>query len=241
MRTMAEILFCIPDAHVTILHELRKIPFVKEDDGYKFASWVYDLNNNEDKHAQLLDSTNGTQAAALIDNARKELEQIIVSEDDYLAWTVHKKDGGGVAKYHKIMNDLKINLLLLAIDMPAEDFDNITDYVDESYYYSISQGQTSSETKQVLNRNNPFADITIKSQQFFYKSSEGTTETLFFTTNNIIEKVDKGDENMLVMRPSFSVIKEHGVAKQPMMKVTFSNSMTEPIVADKDHIYIHID
>ena len=46
---------------------------------------------------------------------------------------------------------------------------------------------------------------------------------------------------MLTMRPGFSVTKEHGVVQKPIQKVTFANSVTEPIVGDEDHIYIHID
>ena len=92
-----------------------------------------------------------------------------------------------------------------------------------------------------MNRNNPFADVTIKSQQFFYKAGDGTTETLFFDTNNIVEKTDRNGKDMFSMRPGFIVTKEHGVTQKSMQKVTFANSVTEPIVNDEDHIYIHID
>lgn len=234
------VLFYAPEEHTEMLSELRRVPFAKTDDGYRFASWVYDLNNNEEKQEKLLNSTNGKKAAGYLDEARAELEEILVSEDDYLAWTVHKKESGGIAQYHKVLHDLSINLLMLTIDREIEDIEE-EDHKDAQSYYTVQPRQESTASKQVLNRNNPFADVTIKSQQFFYKTADGGTETLFFDTNNIVEKADKNGRDMITMRPGFSVTKEHGVARKPTQKVTFSNSLTEPIVGDEDHIYIHID
>lgn len=237
---MDMISFYAPSEHNCILTGLRKIPFAKTDDGYRFAYWVYDLNDSDEKHRELLDSPNGAAAAKLLEKAKADLEAIVVTEDDYLGWTVYKKDAGGIAQYHKVIHGLSIALLMLAIDVTAESID-AGKHKDEASFYGIQTVNTSNAVKQVLNRHNPFADVTIKGQQFFYKTADGNTETLFFDTNDIVEKTDKNGRDMLAMRPSFSVTKEHGVVRRPMQKVTFSNSMTEPIVGDKDHIYIHID
>lgn len=237
---MDKITFYAPDEHISMLYGLRKIPFAKTEDGYRFASWVYDLNFSEDKYKEFLESLNGEEAARLLEKAKADLEEIFVTEDDYLSWTVHKKESGGIARYHKVIHDLSINLLMLTIDCAA---DKVADdeHRSEEFFYNVHQTQSSDAVKQVLNRDNPFADVTIKSQQFFYKTANGSTETLFFNTNNIVEKADKNGRNLLTMRPGFSVTKEHGVVQKPMQKVTFSSSMTEPIVGDEDHIYIHID
>lgn len=237
---MDKVGFYVPDEHIAMLTGLRKIPFAKTDDGYRFAYWVYDLNDSEEKHRALEESENGKAAAELLAKAKAELEAIVVTEDDYLGWTVHKKEGGGIARYHKVIQDLSIGLLMLTINMTAEQIAQ-NQHKKEDMFYSVLRHQSTDTSKRVLNRNNPFADVTIKSQQFFYKSSDGSTETLFFNTNNIVEKTDKNDRNMLTMRPGFSVTKEHGVMQRPMQKVTFANSVTEPIVGDEDHIYIHID
>ena len=228
------------EEHISMLRHLRKIPFAKMDDGYRFASWVYDLSDTEEEREKLQESFRGEQVVELLNEAKTKLEEIVVSEDDYLAWTIHKKEAGGVAQYHRIMHDLSISLLMLNIKCTADDVAD-ADHVNEDFFYTIRKEESSGTTKQILNRSNPFADVTIKSQQFFYKTAEGETETLFFNTNNIVEKVDKNDSVMLTMRPGFSVTKEHGVVQRPMQKVTFSNSMTEPVVGDEDHIYIHID
>lgn len=237
---MDKVDFYVPDEHIEMLSSLRKIPFAKTDDGYRFAYWVYDLNDSEEKHQALVESTNGAAAAELLANAKAELESIVVTEDDYLGWTVHKKEGGGIAKYHKAIQDLSIGLLMLSISTTAEQIAE-SEHKTEDMFYTVIRSQSADSAKLILNRNNPFADVTIKSQQFFYKASDGSTETLFFNTNNIVEKTDKNDRNMLTMRPGFSVTKEHGVMQRPMQKVTFANSVTEPIVGDEDHIYIHID
>lgn len=237
---MDKITFYAPEAHQIALRDLNRVPFAKSDDGYRFAYWVYDLNNTEELQAQLLASDHGEEAAALIAEAKAKLENIVISEDNYLDWSVHNKEAGGVAEYHKIIHDLSINLLMLSIDMSIDEIENER-HASEEGFYTIVKSTNNDAVKRVLNRNNPFADVTIKSQQFFFKAGDGSTETLFFNTNNIIEKVDKNGKDMLTMRPSFSVTKEHGVMQKPMQKVTFANSVTEPIVGDEDHVYIHID
>lgn len=237
---MTKMEFATPDEHVSMLTGLRKIPFAKMEDGYRFAYWVYDLNDSEEKQQALLESPNGQRAAELLQEAKAALESIVVDEDDYLAWTVHKKEAGGVLQYHKVIHDLSISLMMLTINIDAKTISGNTHWT-EDVLYAVKSQQKSNDWKHVLNRSNPFADVTIKSQQFFYKAGDGSTETLFFNTNNIVEKVDKNGRDMLTMRPGFSVTKEHGVAQKPMQKVTFANSITEPVVGDEDHIYIHID
>ena len=237
---MVTLTFDTPAEHVSMLAGLRKIPFAKTADGYRFAYWVYDLNDSEEKQAALLESNNGEKASELLQAAKKALEEIVISEEDYLAWTVHKKEAGGITKYHKVIHELSVSLMMLAVNMTAENIKNAA-HKTETDMYVVKQKQKSDNEKHVLNRSNPFADVTIKSQQFFYKASDGSTETLFFNTNNIVEKVDRNGRDMLTMRPGFSVTKEHGVVQKPMQKVTFANSVTEPIVGDEDHIYIHID
>lgn len=237
---MEMLTFYAPETYGHMLSELRKIPFAKTDDGYIFAYWVFDLNYTQDAYDELLLSENGDQALTLLNDVKKQLKEILITEDDYLAWTVHKKEIGGVEKYHKVIHDLSINLLMLT--MSGYEVSTITSakHKKENGLYTIQQSE-SYTGKLILNRNNPFADVTIENQQFFYKTADGSTETLFFDTNNIMEKVDRNGKDMITMRPGFTVTKEHGVVQKPMQKVTFSSTMTEPIVGDEDHIYIHID
>lgn len=237
---MNKVIFDAPAEHVDMLVGIRKIPFAKTEDGYRFATWVYDLNNTEEDIAKLRESQNGEKAIELLEKAKSELESIVITEDDYLGWTVHKKDAGGVAQYHKVVHDLSVGLFMLNISTNPSDVKK-SGHQTESDLYATQENDTTGGDKMILNRNNPFADVTIKSQQFFYKAGDGSTETLFFNTNNIVEKVDKNGKDMFTMRPGFSVTKEHGVVQRPMQKVTFANSITEPIVGDEDHIYIHID
>lgn len=238
---MDRVLIYAPDAYIRMLHNLRKIPFAKVDDGYRFASWIYELNNTEKQQQEILESPHGEEAVKLLEKARADLAQVVVSEDDYLGWTVHKKNTGGIAQYHKIIQDLSDALLLLVIDQDVESVIKTEQRHPENYFYHVYHTSSGGDAKQVLNRNNPFADVTIKSQQFFYKTGDGDTETLFFNTNNVVEKVDRQERVMLTMHPGFSVTKEHGAVKVPMQKVTFASSLTEPIAGDEDHIYIHID
>lgn len=231
----------VPLEYIKKMHDLRNIPFAKTEDGYQFASWVYDLNEEKkESQTEFSDTPNGKKAAELFEKAKTELAGISIKEDEYLAWTIHKKEGSNIRNYHQILQELSINFLMLSVSKTAEEIQE-ANHATEKQLYGRTRAQSSDETRRILNRNNPFADVTIKSQQFFYKTPENETETLFFDTNNIVEKIDKNDRDMLVMRPGFSVAREHGAVQRPMQKITFSDSMTEPIVNDDNHIYVHID
>lgn len=232
--------FYAPDEQVAMLRSMKRTPFAKTEDGYRFAYWVFEMNNNDEAWDVLRHTANGEAAVKLFDDAKAILMSILITEDDYLAWTVHKKEGGGVKAYHKAVQDLEMGLLMLTIDVNAETIQEAGHMKADMLYAGMSKN-VNREMRQILNRNNPFADVTIKSQQYFYKAGDGTTETLFFNTNNIVEKTDRNGKDMFSMRPGFIVTKEHGVAQKSMQKVTFANSVTEPIVNDEDHIYIHID
>lgn len=237
---METVQFTVPSEYVEMLTSIRKTPFAKTDDGYRFAMWVYELNSTEDDMERFRASVHGDEAVALLEQAKAQLENIVITEDDYLGWTINKKDAGGVAQYHKVIHDLSIGLFMLNISLNMLQVQCGVHNTAKSLYSGAKKNQNT-EDKKVLNRNNPFADVNIRSQQFFYKAGDGSTETLFFNTNNIVEKVDKNGKDMLTVRPSFSISKEHGVVQKPVQKVIFANSITEPIVGDEDHIYIHID
>ena len=226
---MNSIKFYTPDEYIIALANLKKVPFAKTEEGYRFAEWVYDLDNDEDSREKLRECDHGKEAVTFFD-----------TEKEYLDWTVHKKESGGVKQYHDIIRELGMRLLMLTIDETADDILK-EEHLGAETLYTMNHNESENKTKCVLNRHNPFADVTIKSQQFYYKTASGGTETLFFNTNNIVEKKDKNGTDMLTMRPGFTVSKEHGVVQKPMRKVTFSNSITEPIVGDEEHIYVHID
>lgn len=238
---MEQVDFWVNEAFTEKLRNLYNVPFAKTDNGYVFAYWVYDMNNTEESQRRISECEGGKEAGEFFERTIELLKEIIISEDDYIGWKIHRKNAGGVLKYHKIMKDLSMNLIIQV--MKDYDVDKVKnfDHKTESDWYHTKSDSSSDVTKYVLNRQNPFADVSIKSQQFFYKTADGGTETLFFNTNNIVEKIEKNGKNMFTMRPGFSVTKEHGVVQKPMQKITFSNSITEPIVSNENHIYVHID
>lgn len=237
---MDKMMFDAPEEHVSMLRNIQRTPFAKMDDGYRFAHWVFDMNNGDEAMEAIKGSRNGKDAYVLIDSAMAAIREITVTEDDYLAWNVHKKEQGGVAAYHKILHGLKISLLMLAIDASV-DMVQSSEHCQADAFCRRMPANRDSKHRQILNRRNPFADVTIKSQQFFYKTGDGGTETLFFNTNNIMERTERNGRDMFSMRPGFLVTKEHGVVQKAVQKVTFANSIAEPITIDEDHIYIHID
>lgn len=238
---MDEITFYTPEEYIKMLKDIKGVPFAKTDNGYQFAYWIYDLNDTDENYADLLTSNHGEEAVKLLDEAKEKLKELVITEDDYLQWSVYKKEADTIKQYHKIIHDLSIALIMLVIDERPEKIKGMSHESSDVFRVNEKKEQNSGNKRKILNRHNPFADVTIKSQQFYYKTESGETETLFFSTNNIVEKVEKNGRSILTMHPGFTVAKEHDVVRQPMQKITFSNSITEPIIDNDDHIYVHID
>ena len=236
---MTSVYINVPDIHIHQVKALKAVPFAKTDRGYQFADWVYELNKKETDQEMLLSSPHGQAAALLVEKAKEDLKNVVISEEDYAQWAVYRKESASIALYHKILNDLNISLFLLSVSVNMEDVKNDSHKTERSIYEGY-HGSGSSKKKTILNRNNPFADISIKSQQFFYKTEDGSVETLCFDTNSIIEKADRNGKNMFTMRPSFQISKERGIIKKSVQRVTFASSITEPIAEDDTHIYVHI-
>ena len=215
---MNAVLINIPEIQSHQVKALRAVPFAKTDQGYQFADWIYELNKKEGEQKELLASEHGKEAAALIQKAVEDLKAVTVTEDDYAQWTIYKKETGGVILYHEILKNLKVSMFLLAVPENPAAVRQRTDHTKEKDLYGWRR-QESSVAKKILNRNNPFSDISIKSQQFFYKTEDGATETLCFDTNHIVEKADRNGQSLFTMRPSFQVSREHGVVKKSSQKV----------------------
>lgn len=95
----------------------------------------------------------------------------------------------------------------------------------------------------VLNHRNPFADISIKEQQFIYGSVMGQFEMLGLTTSHTLTQVAKDtDHSYLALQPGFKIHRSRKLSDMGKSQpVVFDNTLTTEITESDDNIYVYIE
>ena len=94
----------------------------------------------------------------------------------------------------------------------------------------------------VLNHRNPFADISIREQQFLFSSDYGQFEVLGLSTNHTLTMVPKtGDENAFVLQPGFKIRKTKNLEESVDNLVLFDDTLSTETVQNDTNVYVYID
>lgn len=95
----------------------------------------------------------------------------------------------------------------------------------------------------VLNHRNPFADISIKEQQFIYGSVMGQFEMLGLTTSHTLTQVAKDTEHSyLALQPGFKIHRSRKLSDMGKSQpVVFDDTLTTEITESDDNIYVYIE
>lgn len=197
----------------------------------------------------------------LFGDALERLSAIKVSDEAVTAWTAFQKEQDGVLEYHQVLEQVKEGLALIVFEFglhaeeagyptPAEHNPsrmvchywkkNVTCIDRKKVYDDLTKERSSSDI--VLNHNNPFADISIKEQQFIYGSIMGQFETLGLSTSRSVTKVPKDTEkSYIVMQPGFKIKKAKTINEKKTQDVLFDDTMTTEIAQKDNNIYIYLD
>ena len=281
----------VPSAYETFYTELKTTPFYKTEDGYRFASYLLSETDTETKvHAFLsgdpssewsMPSWVADQVRELLGQTVKDLEDLLVSDQDLTVWMTSKKSVGSVAAYRKILETFLEQLLAIQMTqsrfpnghsiraMEEDDEENRDTYgapcirtkhgmignfggmvlgfldMDEDYedeQERIRQSCQDQDTNVVLNHRNPFADISIKEQQFLYGSDYGQFEVLGLSTNHTLTMVPKTTEqSCMVLQPGFKIRKMRDLEESGQNTVLFDDTLSTEVTQSDNNVYVYID
>lgn len=207
---------------------------------------------------------------ALLKESIKSLSAVHVSDEDLTVWMLFQKEEGGVEECHGIWERLRegISLIMFESYAMAEDagLDAEGDTADEKlrqnaeympelcHYWNTDMvcvdrnavwkkaNEQSMSGDIVLNHNNPFADISIKEQQFLYGSIMGQFETLKLTTSLSCTKVPKDTErSYIALQPGFKIKKSKNTLKNNVASVIFDDTLTTEITQKDNNVYVHLN
>lgn len=195
-----------------------------------------------------------------------KLENIVISQEEYESWLFNQDESKTIKHYKDVVHGIHGELNRLAyIEMigdyfpeveESQAFDKVLSYRDQ-----ISHGeQTSSllvdldETtdsdyasnnrsggKRVLNKNNPFADVSIEDQKFLYATDGGSFKVLELNTSYTLTRIQKDDvKSFLALQPGFKIRISSNLAGENASDIVFDDTLTTEIAQD-DKVYVYLD
>lgn len=204
--------------------------------------------------------------AALFRDVIGELSRIKVSDEALTAWVTFQKKQDGVLKYHQALERLREEIALITFEFSVKAQDakspvpktetegELEHAVMECQYWGekvcftdrLSVWEKSREEEAssdiVLNHNNPFADISIKEQQFIYGSIMGQFETLHLSTSLSLTKVPKDTErSYMVLQPGFKIKKAKTIGENKKQSVLFDDTLTTEIAQKDNNVYVYLN
>lgn len=192
---------------------VKQLPLKEEDGFYRFheetlENYISKINDVTEELLADVDSESPTvpelnRVAGLLDDMRTELLAFRIPKAEITNYLKSKDKSDNIERYKDIREDVKIELL------------EIVDTCDEQYHqnwrgtpkpnpFNNSQ-KSSANTRLVLHRDNPFADVSIETQQFLYPDDTGQFQTLSFKTGHTLSKQERDDKEFLVLQPGFKV------------------------------------
>lgn len=140
-------------------------------------------------------------------------------------------------KLMELRKQIENNLFQLSLSFDKEVFDYKMDFAKQPLYQEKFNTEVTKET--VLNRNNPFADITIESQRYLIKNENGELKMLQFSKTHELSYLETPEHHGLILKPTFKV-QNYNPTLREISSITLDDSISKELPKDLgDNIQIY--
>lgn len=140
-------------------------------------------------------------------------------------------------KLMELRKQIENNLFQLSLSFDKEVFDYKMEFAKQPLYQEKFNTEVTKET--VLNRNNPFADITIESQRYLIKNESGELKMLQFSKTHELSYLETPEHHGLILKPTFKV-QNYNPTLQEISSITLDDSISKELPKDLgDNIQIY--
>lgn len=140
-------------------------------------------------------------------------------------------------KLMELRKQIENNLFQLSLSFDKEIFDYKMDFAKQPLYQKKFNTEVTKET--VLNRNNPFADITIESQRYLIKNESGELKMLQFSKTHELSYLETPEHHGLILKPTFKV-QNYNPTLREISSITLDDSISKELPKDLgDNIQIY--
>ena len=136
-----------------------------------------------------------------------------------------------------LRKQIENNLFQLSLSFDKEVFDYKMEFAKQPLYQEKFNTEVTKET--VLNRNNPFADITIESQRYLIKNESGELKMLQFSKTHELSYLETPEHHGLILKPTFKV-QNYNPTLREISSITLDDSISKELPKDLgDNIQIY--
>lgn len=140
-------------------------------------------------------------------------------------------------KLIELRKQIENNLFQLSLSFDKDVFDYKMDFAKQPLYQEKFNTEVTKET--VLNRNNPFADITIESQRYLIKNESGELKMLQFSKTHELSYLETPEHHGLILKPTFKV-QNYNPTLREISSITLDDSISKELPKDLgDNIQIY--
>ena len=248
--------------------EITTIPFYKEGNVYRYSEHLLKKSYSGSKYLEFIDmipetiEREGVTDKDYLDffnDSIEKLKEIEIEQTDYEEWLFDQKEAESIRYYQELIHDIHGGLNLLAYkeamgdynpqESESEGFEKVLllgEYrrsivlTDLNDYQNVEDNAVITNRK-VLNKNNPFADVSIEDQKFLYSTEAGAFKTLELNTSYAMTRIQKDDtKSFLALQPGFKIRTSNKISGKNVSDITFDDTLTTEIAQD-DKIYIYLD
>ena len=196
-------------------HGIENLSEIKNPD-FKWSPAMYDYEDTPD-HAKLqklrMDNLNCIKEFCdKYETFIANLKNVSINKTDFQEYLNSKKESDSIKQYNQLKDRFKIdirdmletndNIWMLIRSRHDTTINTLTDYTKET-----ENPLSESNKSYVLNRHNPFADVSIQNQQFLYPSDDQVFKTLNFNIGYTLSKQEYNDNQNIVLTPNFKISK----------------------------------
>ena len=140
-------------------------------------------------------------------------------------------------KLMELRKQIENSLFQLSLSFDKEVFDYKMKFAKQPLYQEKFNTEVTKET--VLNRNNPFADITIESQRYLIKNESGELKMLQFSKTHELSYLETPEHHGLILKPTFKV-QNYNPTLREISSITLDDSISKELPKDLgDNIQIY--
>lgn len=218
---------------IIINRDFALMAFYKSNEQYQVDTSIFALTDEKIKKycEDIINNTNRYRAsdnviATVIEHLKAQYEQFKVEisalripEVEFNEYLRKGTEGSNIRSYGNLKKKLKYAMV------PFSHLDEYEIRNNECKNLTVQETQQTSNKNIILNRNNPFSDITIQNQEFIYPDTSGKFQTLQFNIGYTMAKVETETTASVVLQPDFKITKTTE-RDQVINTITMNNTIT---------------
>lgn len=251
-----------------VYDEIVSLPFYQDGNKYKYAKHLLTNEGTSSKYLEFLETNPETiiyptgvqydEYLKFFNESINSLTEIEISQQEYEDWLFNQEESKEINKYKDIIHSIHGELNRLSYievlgdyfpqETDSQAFDKVLSYggdrgssilTDINEATEINNGRGMGQ--KVLNKNNPFADVSIEDQKFLYATDTGSFKVLELNTSYTLTNIQKDDEkSFLALQPGFKIRISSKLSEDQASDIVFDDTLTTEIAQD-DKVYIYLD